>query len=160
MRFHPLIMELHEQPEFDDGLTMPSFEVPYVCPATAKPPSEYLKNQGWIDAFKSTVKGVGTLEVTQDMMANADDLAPQLAARLNLHIHKRVALEKQSHFTSKFTRDNIAPMAAALCLVGHTVNNVKRCRLNEGLLALPMHANYGMMAGDLEGLQGCYLYFD
>ena len=28
------------------------------------------------------------------------------------------------------------------------------------MLALPMHANYGMVTGDLEGLEGCYLYFD
>ena len=117
MKSHPLIPEPHEQLEFNNGLAMPSFEITIVCPATAKLPSEYLKNQGWIDAFPSTVQGVGTLKVTQDTMDDADYLAPALTARLSLHIHKREALEKQSDFTLKFTRDNLAPMAAALLSV-------------------------------------------
>ena len=160
LRSADVVLEGQELPQMDSCFDTPMFSVVYALPTTAKTPSEYLKDDLWTNAFKSTVKGVGTVEITAEMMDNADRLAPALMSRLNLHIDDRVDSSKQGHFTLRFTRDNLAPMAAAMCLAGHVVGSVERCRLDERLLALPMYANYGMMVGSLAEMEGCYLYFD
>jgi len=160
LRSQALVLKPREEPDLNTSFQAPKFSVVYARPAVAKKPSEYLKSQPWVDSLKSVVKGVGAVAITNELMDNADSLALALEPRLDLHIDDRVDLSRQDHFTLRFTRDNLSSMAAAMCLVGHVVSHVDTYRLDERLLALPIHANFGMITGDLAELEGCYLYFD
>ena len=43
--------------------------------------------------------------------------------RLDLHEIQRVDPSRHGHFTLRFTREKIPAMAAAMCLVGHIVDD-------------------------------------
>lgn len=51
-------------------------------------------------------------------------------------------------------------MAAAMCLVGHIVDDIETYSMGECLLMLPMSEMFQVVPGDLSRLEGCYLYFD
>ena len=114
----------------------------------------------WTESLKSVVKGVAVFSITEAMMSNADNLALALKPRLNFHIDDRVDPIKQNHWTLRFTRDNIPPMAAAMCFFGHIMDDISMHQLDEHLLDLPMNAMFQMISGDLSSLEGCYLYYD
>jgi hypothetical protein len=137
---------------------MPEFHVVYAGPETAKSPPEYLLNPMWMNALDSVVKGVNTIAMSDDMMVQADNLA--LAMEQRYHIAERVDLSRHHHWTLHFTRDNLPTMAAAMCVVGHIVEDLDTYSLDECLLQLPMTNLFQMITGDLSGFEGCYLYYD
>eukprot|EP00584_Thalassiosira_punctigera_P016300 CAMPEP_0172573614 /NCGR_PEP_ID=MMETSP1067-20121228/136282_1 /TAXON_ID=265564 ORGANISM="Thalassiosira punctigera, Strain Tpunct2005C2" /NCGR_SAMPLE_ID=MMETSP1067 /ASSEMBLY_ACC=CAM_ASM_000444 /LENGTH=273 /DNA_ID=CAMNT_0013366221 /DNA_START=628 /DNA_END=1451 /DNA_ORIENTATION=- len=51
-------------------------------------------------------------------------------------------------------------MAAAMCLLGHVVDDLEVFDLSECLLRLPMNDIFRIITGDLGRLEGCYLYYD
>ena len=51
-------------------------------------------------------------------------------------------------------------MAAAMCVVGHIVEDLDTYSLDECLLQLPMTNLFQMIKDDLSGFEGCYLYYD
>lgn len=141
---------------------MPSFEVVYAgSTSDAKTPSHYLMNQSWIDALKEVVKGVGdTVPIDEALIKKANSLADSMVQRLAFHIDDRVDETKQDHWTLRFTRDNIAPIAAMLCLFGHIVDDVHLYGLDECLLEMPMSGMFEAITGNLSKLEGCYLFYD
>ena len=66
----------------------------------------------------------------------------------------------KNNWTIRFTQDNLAPMAAAMCLVGHIVDDLSTYRWEECLLELPTKEMFRIISGVLGGLKICYLYFD
>ena len=67
----------------------------------------------------------------------------------------------KNNWTIRFTQDNLAPMAAAMCLVGHIVDDLSTHRWEECLLELPMKEMFQrIIPGNLGDLEGCYLYLD
>ena len=51
-------------------------------------------------------------------------------------------------------------MTAGLCLVGHVVEYIDTCLLEERLLKLPTAQVFELMTADLSTLKGCYLFFN
>ena len=97
------------------------------------------------------------MPIDDDLLAKADEFAVVLEQRLNCHIGDRVDPSPQKHWTLDFTHDNVPPMAAAMCLAGHIVDNLETFSINEYLLCLPMNAIFHIVSGDLSQLEGCYL---
>ena len=126
----------------------------------AKSPSEYLSNPIWLNTLTSVVNGLNTIAMSDDMMVQADNLALAMEQRLEYHIAERVDLSRHHHWTLNFTRDNLPTMAAAMCVVGHIVDDLDTYSLDECLLQLPMINLFQIMTGDLSGFEGCYLYYD
>ena len=89
------------------------------------------------------------MEVTDNILANADLLALALETRLHLHIDERVEVSRQDHWTLRFTLDNIPPMAVAMCLAGHIGDEIQLYRIDERLLALPMNRSFAIISGVL-----------
>lgn len=110
--------------------------------------------------LKSIVKGVDSVVIDDAMLSKADALALALDQRLDLHIHDRVDELRVDHWTLHFTRDNLPPMSAAMCLVGHIVDDIRLYKITECLLHLPMNELFQIISGDLSQLEGCYLHFD
>jgi len=79
---------------------------------------------------------------------------------LECHIAERVDTTQQNHWTLRFTRDNLPPMAAAMCIVGHIVDNRGTYSLDECLLQLPITNLFQIILGDRSWLEGCYLYYN
>ena len=105
------------------------------------------------------MKGVRFCDVSDGMMKEADTLYSAMRPRLNWHISKRVDNSRQNHWTLQFTRDNLAPVAARICLAGHAVDDIDTYGMPEGLLKLPIDQVFGVVCGDLLELEGCYLYY-
>ena len=142
-------------------MIVPNFSVVYACPEEAKKASEYLSDVAWVQAFKGTVKGVSTVSINDDLKATADSLVACMLTRLALHVADRVDASRREHFTIGFTRDNIASVAAGMCLSGHIVSDIDSYRIDERLLVLPVLGNtFKLVKGRLARLEGCYLYFD
>ena len=160
IRSDPLLLKKLPMPEFKDSFPTPKFTVVYAGPEERKLPSDYLRNDAWVAALKSVVKGIDTVPIDDEMMAKADQLALALEPRLDCHIADRVDACRQNHWTLQFTRDNIPPMAAAMCLVGHIVDNLETYGIDERVLHLPLHEMFQIIAGDLSNLEGCYLYYN
>ena len=68
-----------------------------------------------------------------------------------------------------FVRDNFAPMAAAMCLVGHIADDLDTYAMYERLLVLPkedmLEDMFRIITNlpsdhELGQMEGCYLYFD
>ena len=74
-------------------------------------------------ALKATVKGVSFVEVNEQYMHESDTLVQALEQQLDLHLAARVHVSKHRHWTVNFTRDNLAPMAAAMMLTGHMMGH-------------------------------------
>ena len=151
------------------GLKTPEFTVLSTGPINKKCPSNYLNNSAWVDSFQSVVKGVEFLPVNADMIANSELLIKALRQRLEFHISGRVDKRRWHHWTLDFVRDNFAPMAAAMCLVGHIADDLDTYAMYERLLALPkedmLEDKFQVMTNlpsdhTLGQLEGCYLYFD
>jgi hypothetical protein len=155
-----LVLKAKDLPVLNTSLPTPNFSIVYSRPVTARKPSDYLKDNNWVDALELVLKGVNAVPIKEELMDNANNLALALDPRLNFHIGDRVDETKHDHWTLQFTRDNISPMAAAMCLVGHVVGDIKKHRLDERLLVLPMEEMFQIITGDLISLEGCYLYFD
>ena len=47
-----------------------------------------------------------------------------------------------------------------MCLAGHIVDQLEIYKLDERLLVLPEKDTFQILEGDLERLEGCYLYFN
>jgi ribosomal protein L15 len=162
LRSTPLALKERPMPVLNTNLPTPTFSVVYSRPTVAKLASQYLQNVKWVDSLKLTVKGVGSVAIDDDMMKNADALASALDLRIHLHIAdpERVDSSRQNHWTLSFTRDNIPPMAAAMCLVGHIVRDLHTYDVSECLLVHPTDESFRIISGDLDSLEGCYLYFN
>ena len=115
---------------------MPEFSSVYAGPVQTKPPSEYLSNKYWVDELGSAMKGVNTVPVTDELKANADKLALAMEPRLGYHVVHKEDKIKQNHWTLRFARDNLPPMAAAMCLMGHIEYGIELYGIHERLLAL------------------------
>ena len=92
-----------------------------------------------------------------------------LHQRLEFHISGRVDKRRRYHWTLDFVHDNFAPMATAMCLVGHIVDDLDTYAMYERLLVLPkedmledMFKIMSNLPSDhaLGQLEGCYLYYD
>eukprot|EP00986_Skeletonema_menzelii_P009304 scaffold4187_cov135-Skeletonema_menzelii.AAC.10 len=167
LRSANIVLSAPDAPVLDVTVPLPQFAVVHAGPSTMKHASDYLTDEDWVLAFEATVKGrISTSTVTQAMKINADKLESALAARLNFHIAGKVHQSKQKHWTvNRFVPDNLAPMAAGMCLMGHIVDRVERWRMDECLLSLPMHDLFTHLNNEdgdekIGKLEGCYLFFD
>ena len=160
LRSTPLVMKPLELPILDTSVATPSFSVVYYQPVSTKLPSDYLQNDMWIESLKSVLKGVSFVALTSQLKENANQLAIILESRFNFHVESKVDTRRQDHWTIRFTRDNIPAVAAAMCVVGHIVDDVSKWRDDERLLNLPTQNNFQMLDGILSQLEGCYLYYD
>ena len=115
------------------------------------------------------VKGIGFLFVDDKMIEQSKLLMNALQQRLEFHISGRVDKRRWYHWTLDFVRDNFAPMAATICLVGHIADDLDTYAMYERLLVLPkedmledMFQIITNLPSDhaLGPLEGCYLYFD
>ena len=98
------------------------------------------------------------VSVKEGMMSKANMLALILKQRPDYHISERV--QRHNHWTLCFTRDNIPPKAAAMCIIGHIIDDLAVYSLDECLLLLPMMHSFHIIAGDLGGFEGCYVYYN
>mmetsp|Transcript_22611 Transcript_22611/g.34254 ORF Transcript_22611/g.34254 Transcript_22611/m.34254 type:complete len:444 (-) Transcript_22611:16-1347(-) len=167
LRSANIVLSARDAPVLDVTVQLPQFAVVHAGPSQQKRASDYLSDKDWVLSFEATVKGrISTSTVTTAMKINADKLESSLSARLSFHVSGRVHQTKQQHWTiNRFTPDNLAPMAAAMCMMGHIVDRVERWRMDECLLSLPMHDLFPLLDdedGDKElgKLEGCYLFFD
>ena len=51
-------------------------------------------------------------------------------------------------------------MAAAMCLIGHAVEDLDIFGIEECLLKLPMNYMFQIISGSLSKMEGCYLFYD
>ena len=160
LRSKDIKLKARPVPVLDARMTMPDFTVVYAGPVSAKLPREYLQNPAWVNAFKSVVKGVNAIDINEELMEKADNLASLLVPRLAYHIADRVDQTRRKHWTLGFTRDNLPPVAAAMCLVGHIVDDIESYGMDERLLVLPMHDIFQIISGNISSFEGCYLFFD
>ena len=147
-------------PTIDTRVTLPEFTVMYAGQKKAKNASDYLCDQAWVDMLSSVVRGVSCVPISEELKENADYLTSTFEPRLGSHISKCVDPSRHNHWTLRFTRDNFAPMAAAMCLLGKIVDDLCTYGWENCLLKLPMEEVFQLISGDLSGLEGCYLYFD
>lgn len=159
LRSEPIVLQIPPEPILI-APTVPAFNVVYAGPQLSKRASEYLSNTTWVEVWKRIVKGVSSIAITDEMMNTADKLAESMAARLAIHIDDRVDSSRHNHWTLQFTRDNLPPMAAAMCLVGHIVDDIETYGIDECLLKLPMEEMFQVVSGNIGKLEGCYLYYD
>ena len=155
-----MVLRERPEPKLNTSLAAPTFNIVYAGREQSKLASEYVGDTDWVAAFWSVVKGVGAVTINNELMSNADSLALALRQRLDLHVSERVDASRHNHWTLGFTLDNIPPMAAAMCLVGHIVGDINMYGIHERLLHLPMREMFQIVSGDLASLEGCYLYFD
>lgn len=169
VRTEEIILKRPSLPELDTSIPTPTFEVTSSVLVNQRQPSEYLKDDEWVKALKATVKGVPFVDVNEQHVHESDILVQALEQRLDLHIAERVHVSKHHHWTVHFTRDNLAPMAAAMMLTGHMMGHFDTHSISEKLLDLPcreprmfsgMTCGYPGTATNLLDLEGCYLYFD
>jgi len=123
-------------------------------------PTECLRNASWVAKMAELVKGTTVVEVTDDVVLIADALLAQLSARLNRHIDERVHKSKYNHFTLKFASQNLPVMSALVALCGHVTDDLESEDIDSCLLRLPTAGVYEVIAGDLNRMEGCYLYYD
>ena len=123
-------------------------------------PSDYLRDDQWVEAWKSSVKGYDVLPVDDDMAARADKLLLALGPYLDYHIAKRVHPSRQSHWTLAYARSNLPPMAAGMCLSGHVVDDIDCFGSNECMLQRQLAGFFQFVDRHLLELEGCYLYWD
>ena len=162
LRTADLVLHLPAVPEVSGSLQVPTFKITYATPTDHKCPSEYLKNEGWIDTFKSTMKGVWFLDVDEEMVDRAKYLVLGMRQRLDLHIGNFVDKRRHHHYALDYFRENIPALAAGKCLVGHIVDQVQCFRLDECLFKLPEDGGFQLIEKDSElgKLEGLYLHFD
>ena len=160
LRSSPLVLKERPEPVMDLSFHTPEFTVIYATPALAKLPSQYLRDTSWVKRLQSVVKGVSFLNITEDLMKNADSLALTLQPRLQLHIAERVKPALQNHWTLGFTRDNIPLMAAAMSLAGHVADDLDTYNIAECLLSPPSDSMFQLISNNLGGCEGCYLYYN
>ena len=123
--------------------------------------SEYLKDEDWVAAFRSSVKGLKEVEIDGAMLKQADKLKGILKTRLQNHVAKKVNESKYNHFTLSFVRDNLSPMSAAASLAGHVVGVLDAYDyLAECILKMPADQMLSIMTQGLKSLEGCYLFYD
>ena len=120
----PLTLVAPPQPVIDLTVRTPNFDVIYAGlreSSIVRAPSSFLDNAHWLDGVKGNIKGVRFGEVTQDMKDRADKLCPALEMRLKCHISEKVDDSRHDHYSLPFVSENLPPMSALLCLVGHVV---------------------------------------
>lgn len=149
LRSSPLIMEELSQPNLDTSLKLPEFSVAYAGPGRRKSASEYLTNADWVGSLCSVIKGINTCTIDGRMLSKADALSAALDQRLDLHIADRVDKSRRTHWTLRFTKDNIPPMAAAMCIAGHVSDDLDTFGIEECLLKLPLSDIYELISGNL-----------
>jgi len=127
---------------------------------TQPSPSELLSDADWVRRVRHSFKSVGNTEalVTESMKAQANDLHSLLKKRLPNHIKSRVHKDKQSHYSLKFTNNNLSRFAAIAVLADHVKDDLK-CAGDDTCLLRPPPNNFKSMH-EVESLQGCYLYWD
>ena len=160
IRSHVLVLEPRSIPVMNIRVSMPEFTVVYAGRESRRMASDYLRSGTWVTALGAVVKGVHAVPITDSILAKADNLVLALEPRLDYHIAERVHRTRHNHWTLRFTRDNLAPMAAAMCVVGHIVDDLDTYSIDERLLVLPMKEMFQIISRDLRSLEGCYLYFD
>ena len=122
-------------PVLDISVPAPSFDiVTSAPPVVAKKPSDYLRDEAWVSAFKSTVKGINPVELDGGKIANADDLH----SNLRQERWTRASRIMDSSLCSRQPRHKVAGM----CLAGHVLPDVKDCNLLERLIQLPIDAGF------------------
>jgi len=94
------------------------------------------------------------------MMTKADSLALTLEQRLEYHIAERVHQTRQKHWTLQLSCNNLPHMAAAMCLVGHIVEDLATYSIGGCLLVLPMKECFQIVTSELGGFDGCRVYYD
>ena len=77
------------------------------------------------------------LPVNDNMITKSELLIEALHQILEFHIYGRVDRRRWYHWTLDFVHDNFAPMAAAMCLVGHIAEDLDTYAMYERLLTLP-----------------------
>jgi len=160
LRAKELVLKQRAQVAIDLRVPTPEFTVVCASRPAIKTPSEYLRNSSWVQSLSLFIRGVDFVTIDDELIKNADKLALSLAPRLEYHIAERVDCSRQKHWTLQFTRDNLAPMAAGMCLVGHIVSDLDTFDITECLMKLPMDELFQIVTGDLGKLEGCYLYYD
>ena len=170
LRATKIVMEIPTKPAAPTaGLKMPEFTVLSSGPINNKHASDYLNNTAWINSLKSVVKGVEFLPVNAAITAKSELLVEALRQRLDFHISGRVDRRRWHHWTLDFVRDNLAPVAAAMSLVGHIADDLDTYAMYERLLMLPtedmLEDRFKIISNlpsdhTLGQLEGCYLYFD
>ena len=160
LRSKELVLKAPPMPTVDTRVMVPEFKVMYASKKKVKKASEYLGDQSWVDMLGVVVKGVSCVPISDELKEKADYLALAFEPRLGYHVSKRVDQSRHNHWTLRFTQDNFAPMAAAMCLFGHIVDDLCTYGWENCLLKLPMEEVFQIISGDLDGLEGCYLYFD
>lgn len=165
VRTEQIILKCPSLPKLVTTIPTPTFEVISSALMNERQPSEYLKDKEWVKALKATVKGVKFVGVNERRVHESDTLVQALQQRLDLHLSAWVHVSKHHHWTVHFTRDNLAPMAAAMMLTGHMTGHLETHNITEKLLDLPFREPkaFSDMTGSgtkLLDFEGCYLYFD
>ena len=162
LRDAPIVLEIPPEPVLNLQVTMPKFNVVYAGPKKSTPASEYLDNTVWVEGVKRSFKGVTFVPIDDELKKRADILATLLVARLDCHVSERVDSSRQDHWTIDFTRANITVMAAAMCLVGHIVEDIGSYKLRDRLIQLPdwSDSTFQIMSDSIKRLEGCYLFYD
>ena len=160
LRSNDLVLKATRMPVLDLRVPVTFFDISEARPVTTKCPSDYLRKPAWVNTFKRVVKGVNAVPIDDTLMTNADNLGSVLEQRFGCHIVARVDKSRYDHWTLQFTRDNIPPMAAAMCLFGHIVSGITMYSLDECLLNLLLDDMFQIISRDLGKLEGCYLYYD
>ena len=149
------------QPVLDASMRLPTYSIVEAGNIERKPARLYLADQLWRTSVIEVVKGVKVVPMNDcnrlsEMIINVEDVQSAMETRFEFHIAERVHSSRQDHWTLKFTRDNLAPMAAAMCMFGHVVDYVKEYRLEECLLSSPNM--FEIISGSIGKLEGCYLW--
>ena len=114
LRSQPIVLKSRPPPTFNIRKSMPEFTVVYAGPESTKLPSEYLSSTAWISVLDLVFKGVKSIPVCDILKEKADNLALAMEPRLDYHIAERVDRTRHNYWTLRFTRDNLAPMAAVM----------------------------------------------
>ena len=145
-------------PVLDLTSNTPTFNVVYAGlhdSSSVRSPSSYLKDHVWVHTLEKCIKGVSFGTVESNRLERADKLSPALEMCLKCHIAHRVHERKQRHYTLAFVADNLPFLSAALCLVGHVVDDIDTCKLEERLLKLPHSKVFEFISAALSTLEGC-----
>jgi hypothetical protein len=139
LRSDEIMLKERPIPLLTTSLPTPEFNVVYARLEPSKLPSQYLNDSLWVKTLKSIVKGVDAVLIDKELAATAYKLALLMKPRLDQHVADRVDESKHNHWTLRFTRDNIPPMAAAMCLLGHVVDDLEVFDISECWPCLPMN---------------------
>ena len=161
----PKVLTLPTEPVLSAALPTPSFDAVYagLCTATeGKLPSNYLLDSKWVASIRSSIKGVNfdDVEIDSEFCDRADKLLSALEMRFQFHVAGKVDKSRWNHFTLAFVKNNLPPMAAAMCLAGHIVEDIDAYGFEECLLKFPSGGVYEAMSDSLGTMEGCYLFFD